>query len=250
MSEPVLTNDWDWNLIGYNVRQGRIMRGYSQEEFATNAGVALSTVYHAEKGMPISRRSLSKICAALDESFDSIRTRKRRLLTNDIDYLLYQGGSSPWTGDLDSRKNVPDDNFQRVQDPQERMRLGRLGLVKVFLSTTNFVMPQGPGLTFIELFDRIDEPINSVIYRDCLITCTAGAARLSINGKVVELGVGDYIGYRSKELDWIEPITPNGSEDLPACLTWIGAVRVGRLPEDISASDRVRRKGRGERQPE
>jgi len=224
--------DSDWRRIGRNVRQARIIRGRSQEDFAAHSRVSVTTLYQVERGQAISQRSLLKICAALGESPGSIRTRDRIILNSDLDCLVFRAAECLWTVELEVRAKVPEDDLRRIQDPRERLRLGRLGLVIAFFSTPNFIMPEGPGVVFIELYRRFADDFNSIIYRDCLLTCTQGRARVMVGETVVEMEEGDVMGARSKDYRWMEPIDPVGADGHPVILTWMGGVRVGSSPGD------------------
>lgn len=233
---------FDWSRIGRNVRQARIIRGHSQEEFATMSGLSITTLYHIEQGRSISRSSLLKVCAALQESLDSIKVRNRIVLTEEDEVRIFRRAQGIWTVELETRAKVPEDDLRRIQDPAERLRLGRLGLVIAFFCTTNFIMPDGPGVAFIELYRHFEDQFNAIIYRDCLLTCTQGRARVGIGDTIVELGEGDVVGYHSKDLSWMEPATPTGQDGHPTILTWTGAVRLGGRPLADTTNKRVRRR--------
>ena len=233
---------YDWSLIGRNVRQARIIRGHSQEDLAQGSGVSVKTVYQVERGVPISQRSLSKLCAFVDLSLDSVRVRNTRVLSEDVDGLVYRRSAAFWMAGVEKRAKVPEDSLQRVQRPEERLRLGRLGLVPMFVSSTTFIMPEGPGVVMIELYGRFEEAFNAIIYRDCLLACVQGRARARIGETTMELDEGDIVGYRSKNMRWMEPA--EGSA-LPVRLTWTGAVRIGTPPGEVKPGARVRRRRKG-----
>jgi len=232
----------DWARIGRNIRQARIIRGHSQEEFAAMAKLSITTLFHIEKGRPISRTSLIKVSAALQESLDSLKLRNRVALADEADCRIFRRSQGLWTVELETRAKVPEDDLRRIQDPSERLRLGRLGLVIGFFCTTNFIMPDGPGVVFIELYRRLQDQFNAIIYRDCLLTCTRGRARVGIGDTVVEMDEGDVVGYHSKDLTWMEPAEPVGQDGLPTILTWTGAVRLGGRPIADTSNKRVRRR--------
>lgn len=229
----------DWSRIGQNVRRMRIGQGISQEELAERAKVSTATIYNVERCASVSHRTLLKICDALNEPLDSLRTRQQSVLAEDQDCVLFRGDSAAWIVFGESRTWVPEDDVMRIQSPEERMRLGRLGFVPLFAHTTNFIMPEGPGLVNLELYSRYPDTFNSTIYRDCLLGCVEGRLRLCIGKTVAELGPTDVVGYRSKDLVWMEPA--EGS-DLPVRLTWTGAIRVGLPVREVSKGERVKRR--------
>lgn len=226
----------DWALIGINVRRARILRGFTQADLAERARVGISTVYHAEQGRPLSRRSFEAICEGLGSLPDHIRARGRRHLTDDLTLLVHRQAEGVWTSQRDLRIKTPDDNLARIQNPEERIRLGRLGLVPQFLCAATFIMPEGPGPLFLELYGRNEGAINQTIYRDCLLMCQEGGLRARVGDEETTLGPGDLLGYRSRDLRWMEPV----GDRLPARLLWIGAVRLGKLPSSFGPGVRVR----------
>ncbi|MBN9500491.1 MAG: hypothetical protein BGO01_07785 [Armatimonadetes bacterium 55-13] len=62
-----------------------------------------------------------------------------------------------------------------------------MGFVAAFCTTNSFIVPNGPGLTFIELYRRFEGPINEGLYRDAVLRCEQGAVRLSAAGRVQNL---------------------------------------------------------------
>jgi len=220
----------DWQAIGEGIRRLRSLRGESQERLARLAGVGVSTVYHAERGKPIRQGSLLKICAVFDVPFEELLRPKQVALSPDVGVVVHRNAANIWIVAVDLRKNVPADDFTRIQNAEERLRLGRLGMVAAFCTTPSFIMPNGPGLTFVELFHRFEGGVNEGLYRECTIRCDQGGLRLCITGKVIELEVGDLVAYFAKDMEWAEPITPTGPTGLPVLFTWSGAVRIGSPP--------------------
>ena len=231
--------EYDWARIGQNARRMRIGQGISQEELAERAGVSLATVYNVERCVPVSRRTLLKVCAGLNEPLDSLRTRNQSVLTEERDYMVFRGENPAWIVFGETRTWVPADDVARIQNPEERMRLGRLGFVPLFAHTTNFIMPEGPGMVKIELYGRYGDTFNATVYRDCLVECVEGRLRSRIGESTVEIGPGDVIGYRTKDLAWMEPVE---GEDLPVRLTWTGAIRVGSPVHEVAHGARVKRR--------
>lgn len=219
----------DWEAIGKGIHRLRILRGESQEKLARLAGIGVSTIYHAEQGQPIRRASLLRICEAFDVPIEEL-LRPKQSLSREKGFLVHRHPESIWIVAVDLRKSIPSDDFARIQNAEERLRLGRLELVAAFCTTSSFIMPNGPGLTFIELFHRFEGGINEGIYREGILRCDAGSVRLGLAGQIVELGAGDMVGYYSEDLKWAEPATPVGPTGFPVLLTWTGAVRYGNAP--------------------
>lgn len=220
----------------------RIGQGISQEELAQRAGVSVVTVYNVERCVPVSRRTLLKVCEGLNEPLDSLRTRSQSILTEERDFMVFRREAAAWIVFGETRTWVPVDDVARIQNADERLRLGRLGFVPLFAHTTNFIMPEGPGMVKIELYGRYADTFNATVYRECVIEGVEGRMRMQAGESIVEIGPGDVIGYRSRELRWIEPVE---GEELPVRLTWTGAVRVGSPVREVGSGERVKRRDRG-----
>ena len=216
----------NWDLVGGNIRQTRALRGLTQRQLAERAGVTLSTVYHAESGRPLMRRTLERICGGLDCPLNVLFEPQKRLLADGVEILVHRSEEALWVAAGERRSKVPEDDVSRIQSPEERLRLGRLGLVPLFLCYLRFIMPEGPGPVHLELYGRFEEALNQTLYRDSVLMCVEGVAHVHVAGRTVALKSGDALGYQSGDLRWMEP---KGTA-LPTRLTWVGAVRHGRLP--------------------
>lgn len=219
----------DWQAIGRNIYKIRTLRGESQEKLAELAGLGISTIYNAEQGKPIGERSLFKICTVFTMPVEEL-LRPQLPLSREEGVAVHRCANSFWIAALDYRANIPSDDYARIQSAEERLRLGRLGFVGAFCTTTSFIMPNGPGLAFIELYRWFDGPINEGLYRECTIRVEQSRLRICVRDKIVELDEGDVVGYYSEELEWAEPAEPIGPTGLPVLFTWTGAVRVGNPP--------------------
>ena len=199
----------------------------SQIELAERAGVSLSTVYHIESGRSTRASSIRKVCEiGLDTApEDLVQTREKQA---SDPYLLYQASSAIWREEQDRRRAIPDDSFTLIQDPAERRRLGRLGLVGSFMNNPNIVMPDGPGTVFLEIYGRREGAVNAGVYRDSKLYCQSGGVRCAVGEHRVELRAGDMIGYTTADLRWIEPLELPVPNEEPSRLLWMGAVRIGK----------------------
>lgn len=218
----------------------RIVKGLTQREVAALSGVALSTIFYIEHGKPVRLSSLVKVCKSLGTTLDDVRRWNYSIRSGDNRTAVHRAASTVWHNPVDWRKRVPADHFERIVDPAERLRLGRLGLVPMFTGYLDLLMPQGPGTTIIELFDRFPASINPNLYREAILHCQSGGARLQIADRVYEIEPGDVVGYASEDLQWIEPTGELPAQE-PTHLIWNGAVRVGKTPNPNRARTAVRK---------
>ena len=77
-----------------------------------------------------------------------------------------------------------------IQDEEERLRLGTVGLVPMFYATPNFVMAQGPGITTLELY-RDYTGFNSLLYEHAIVYCLRGRIKIAIGDEQTFLEEGD-----------------------------------------------------------
>lgn len=214
---------------GGAIRRKRVLLGITQAELAQRAGVTITTLYRAEQGLPLRGSSLEKIAKGLDMTVDDLYEEKPVMDVTAHTYVLHRSTDNGWFAPIDRRRNVPEGNTELVRSPQERRRLGSLGLAPIFICYPNLVMPDGPGATLIEVYGRYPHGINADIYRDCMIHCVRGSIRLQILDEVVELGEGDFVGFVNRNLRWIEPAAPVRASDPTPLALWFGAVRLGRI---------------------
>ena len=246
MSRSAGVERMDWSSIAWEVRGLRMTQGYSQDDLARRSGLAPKTIYRLERGLAVSRGSLLKVCKALEVLPEQLcalpMPPPRPVYGVHHLYGVHRHGESVWFmigGDL--RVRVPEDNFERTQRREERLRLGRQGLVAAFGCSLSFMMPEGPGIVTLELFGRLDGSFNATVYRECVLSCARGGVRVGVGDDIVELVEGEALGYRSKDLRWMEPLVPTDNDGLPTTLTWTGAVRVGNLPGESRKGERVKR---------
>ena len=234
-----LNEEYDWPRIGVNVRRTRIVQGLSQKDLAERAGITAVTLYNLERGMPVRHRTLAKVRAVLGEPLESLRTRDQALLGEEDEHVLFRKETATWLPYGDGRTRVSEDDARRIQHPEERLRLGRLGFVPLFAYLTSFIMPEGPGLVTFELYGRYAGAFNSTIYRDCLIGVSEGRMRVRIGESTLEMEPGDVAGLHSRDLAWMEPAEES---ELPVCFTWTGAVRLGSPVREVGKGERVKRR--------
>jgi transcriptional regulator with XRE-family HTH domain len=224
-------NDLNRERVGENIRGWRTIRGFSQAELASRAGVGITTIYKAELGKPIRIKSLRRIVEiGLEGLLEEIISTPR--LTNpkpdDALFVKHPGAKTVWFVYGDRRRMVPEENQDLIQDVRERIRLGRLGLANLFGWGLDFVMPNGPGMLIYEVHGPTD-PI-SQNYRDAIYFVLRGSVIVRMGGEEVRLDEGESIGCAgtsSVSFDLADPWQPG---QLPPLVQFMGANRVGKMP--------------------
>jgi len=210
----------DWALIARNVRGARKLQGLSQTELARRSGVDLASVYRVEKGDAIRAGTLKKIALGLqviveDFLIDSFRPPQPGTLP------VHREPDARWYAAIDRRHRPPPDNDDRIQDENERRRLGRLGLVPWFMCPPLIIPPNGPGVVLLEIYGGNMERFNAEFYEDGALYVLRGGAIVSVGDKSVELSEGDWVAFKTEDLTMIEALPPHEF----ALAMWIGATR-------------------------
>lgn len=212
--------------LGEALKKLRRQLRLSQSELAIRAGASLSTVYHVERGRPTRESSIRRICTnGLGAIYEEIA--QTRNVGEADELVLYRAHEATWFAASDGRRVIPDDNAERLLDPLERRRLGRLGFVPAFINSPSLAIGGGPSAFFLELHGRFEEEINATIFRNAKVYCQSGAIRCGVGRKTVDLFEGDMIACRCADLHWMEPLNPLSPKDAPSLVLWMGAVKVG-----------------------
>lgn len=228
MAPELKRSELDWSLVSENIRTWRQAENMTQTQLATQAGLAEMTILTAEKGVPVSMRTLRKIALALDLDLLELCVDRRSMPVKVRPYAMHRSANRAW---IAMGAGQPVGRSQRIRSDAgeaERRRLASLGFATAFMHSTEFVMPAGPGMVFMELFARFDGALNAPLYEDAILYCVEGDASVGISGDVVSMSAGDAMGYVTERLEYIEPAP---EQELPIRLIWIGANRVGKIPK-------------------
>jgi transcriptional regulator with XRE-family HTH domain len=228
-TDPLIDRD----LFAHNIQTIRMFTGLTQTELAAKAGISRDTVYQVEHGRCVRLSTLKRICEAISVDFTMTCTVKQtfRFKPSERAYMIHLPEQTVWYEWGDRRRNIPADNLLRIQDCHERSRLGRAGLVPVFISTTSFIMPEGPGNVYLEIYGYYESGINAASYKDGVLHCLRGEVLITIEGETLHLCEGSMVGYNNYIQFGMQPVRPVGPDELPPLLLWIGANRVGRVPK-------------------
>jgi transcriptional regulator with XRE-family HTH domain len=141
---PRITNELDaaeLAVFGENVRTERTLHGWSIERLAQLAELATDTVFRVEKGQPSTKRSRIRICKALQSSYARMLMRPQ---TTGKGFAIHRQSEDWWVVHWGKRQyRHLDDESDRIQEAQERRRLGGLGFVSHFVQMLNCRLPKG-----------------------------------------------------------------------------------------------------------
>jgi len=243
MAVNVTEETLDIALIAFNVRCLRMARNRTQAELAADAKLDVSTLHRLESGRKVHRNSIQKVAEAFGESVSFLNSvLPYGLPTSQRELFVHRQEDLNWFASGDSRKRVPADHQARIQREEERLRLGRLGLVRSFQAYM-VVMPRSPGMSQIEVFARISVGPNPT-YDTFVIACVRGQVVFRMGDQEVALSAGDSVGYSADEEATVEPSAPIGLSDLPPLVWAISANRRGHVPIEFQDRKRVRTRHR------
>jgi transcriptional regulator with XRE-family HTH domain len=215
--------DLDRPLIASNVRRARLNQALSQSELAERAGIDLASVYRVEKGVSTRTATIKKIAKGLDIMFEDLLIKKS-VPDPTLHFAVHRAAVAKWYAAEDRRHRVPLDQEELCQDEAERIRLGRLGLVPLFMCPPTIIPDNGPGIVLLELYEEIVEPFNAAFYEDGAIYVLRGAVSVTIVDVASELAEGDWIAFKTKDLTRMAVLSPHEA----AKVLWIGATRVAK----------------------
>lgn len=211
----------DHGLLSRNLRMARNNQGLSQTELAKRSGVDLASVYRAEKGATVRLTTLRKIAKGLNILFDDLLLEKT-VTGRTVPFAVNRMSDAKWFPVEDRRQRVPKDDPERSQDPTERRRVGKFGLVPVFMCPPTIIPQNGPGIVRYEIYDKTLGSINEAFYEDAALYVIRGGATVSIAGTELQLTSEDWVAFKSKDLEGIAILPPH---ELVVVL-WIGSNRV------------------------
>lgn len=229
----------DMGLIAFNVRCLRMARNKTQAELAKEAKIDVSTLHLLESCRKVHRNTIQKVAGALGETVSFLNSvLPYGLPSSSRELFVHRREDVQWYASVDRRKRVPVDNQERIQREEERLRLGRLGLVASFQAYM-VVMPRSPGMSQVEIFERVQVGLNPT-YDTFVIACMSGGVIFRMGDQVVTLSQGESVGFSADEDATIEPVSPIGLSDYPPLIWAISANRRGHVPIEFQSRMRVR----------
>ena len=219
---------FDRALIARNISHSRRLQGLSQTELARRAGVNLASVYRVEAGHSVHVSTLNKIAVGLDVVFEDILLDKGGP-SEAVSFAIHRAVEAQWFTVEDRRRRLPENRIESYQSPSERSRLGALGFVPFFECPPLIIPPNGPGIVLLECFEMMEGPFNAAFYEDGALYVLEGKASGMVKGNNFELDQGDWIAFKTKELEKFGTAPGHAF----AKLLWIGATRLKRTKKRL-----------------
>lgn len=175
--------------IAARIRTGRLARGLSQLELARNAGVHRTVIARVEAGGACRRSTLRKIALALGVTLTWID----RPFLGPKPYRVDHAGETQWVASNPSyvrRKGI----VPPLHDPEERARLGSLGLANAFIRVLNSDLPGGRiHALVVESYRKEQDAV--AFPGQMFLFVLSGRIRLTLGEDVIEMGEGDTVSY-------------------------------------------------------
>ncbi|MDX2065891.1 MAG: XRE family transcriptional regulator [Fimbriimonadaceae bacterium] len=208
-------------LVGPRLRQLRENRGLTIRELAARADVSKNTILRIEQGLPISEPLLHRICNKLQTILPNL------LLTptdTTVPIRIHRREQDQWRITFRKRrapKAIVD--FDPVDSPEERQRLGALQFVSGFLNTLDCALPQGRlQSAIVDLHGDQDEPGFRHSGEEFVI-CLEGRLRLTLRDETYILHPGDAATFESQYRHRYESDLPVGSPATRMLMVWYEA---------------------------
>jgi transcriptional regulator with XRE-family HTH domain len=219
-------------IVGPRVRQLRVNRGLTIRSLADRVKISKNTVLRLEQGLPIAESALHRIC-------DSLQTVLPNLLEpipseDDIKVKVYRAGSNEHRIAF-RRTSAPKRyvDFEVIDDPAERLRIGSLGFVSGFVETHGSTLPGGRlQAAIMELWGDQEQPGFRHSGEE-FVYCMEGQLRLTVAGEAFLLYPGDSAIFWSRYRHRYESnLPPSAKRVTRMMMVW------NELPEDPSSREK------------
>ncbi len=231
--------EFDRKKFGQNLRKARLSMGFTIRELASLAGISKTSLLHTEQGRDsIHYKTIDKALRALQVSFEDMLNYADRKTDHIVGihhpFIAHHPQHTFWLLSADHRAKRPENTYAMIQDPNERLRLGRLGFVPLFANSPDFLMPHGPGLVELELYGRFESAYNRHLYHHAVMYVISGEVRFEFDEGEVVLAAGGSLGLSTELRFSMEPSRPIGLNEPPARLIWVGANRTGNVQQTFA----------------
>jgi transcriptional regulator with XRE-family HTH domain len=214
LSAP-LPDSLDYARIGQRLRERRLRLGLSTREVAEKAGITRQTLVRLESGHPCTPDTLHRIRAVLRVFVDD-------LIRDDppLDYCVpHRPERAHWTNarsKTEYQKHGIISDPRHEDDPEERMRLGRLGFQPFFTYRFTSELPGGlMNQGMMEIYEETwvdSHPGEEWVY------CLRGTARVRVREQEYVLEEGGAVIFDAREPHQYGPASPIGPNDTPVLL--------------------------------
>ena len=209
----------DWELISRRFRERRKLFGWSIDEVAGKAKVSRDTVMRAEKGRPISDKSLH----ALRSSYALFSAQLISHVPDSEHYSNCTTEQIRWmsaTPRDHKGRRVKNIDYSFVDDPAERKRRATLGYQRFF---TGFIRSElDGGVMSSGIMEIYQLSWTDRHFGEEFVYCLSGEAVITVEGDPCHLKAGDSIVFDALKG---HSYAPKEGSELPAVILFVVATR-------------------------
>ncbi len=197
--------------------------GMSAQELSDLAGVARYTLIRVESGKACTPKTLEKIRRALHLFTDQM-TRPYQ----SGPFAVHRADETRWSvskSKASYQKRVVDDDYQHVNDADERRRLGTLGFQPFFTAILDSETSGGiGGHALMELYKPswVDQH-----FGEEFVYCLRGAVTLVVDGAPCTLQTGDAMSFDATLPHQYLPASLTGPDDAIPLILMVVSLRPG-----------------------
>lgn len=224
----------DLAVFGENVRAERLLRRWSIERLAKLANLAVDTVFRIEKGQPSTKRTRLQLCKALQSSYQRMLMKPRAAGKN---YATHRRQDDWWMVHWRNRAyRHGEDEEDRIQVAEERVRLGNLGFVSHFVKMLNCRL--GKGKLVSGILELYGEGLKSrYLGGEVFVYALVGSSRVVFDEEEFTLQEGEAATIQCSESEfYFAPVEGKGG--LPPTLLYVrldvGPEGAGPLDEELT----------------
>ncbi len=222
-TEYALAHGLDVRLVifGLRIRTLRERRGLSLRDASTAIGIDKNTLLKMEKGEDVRQSVREKVFSYF--GMTPINPLNRPLAVEyGKNYALHTPATSLWYMVKPNIESQTAETTPEIQDPKERLRLGRSGLVSRFYRSFQLRMPEGMlSAGLVELYRRTE--VNQTP-GEVMIYTLRGSVRVIVGDESFVITEGSAGVWNDSVPNYFEPATPVGVNGFPAEFLLIDAV--------------------------
>ncbi len=223
IAERAIADGLDLRLVifGLRVKTLRERRGLSIRDASAEIGIDKNTLMKMERGEDVRQSIREKVFNFY--GMTPINPLARPLAVEyGKHYALHTPATSLWYMVKPNIEGQTAETSPAIQDPKERLRLGRSGLVSRFYRSFQLRMPEGVlSAGLVELYHRTEIhqwPAEVMIY------ALRGSVRVQVGDESFVISEGSAGVWDNSIANYYEPATPIGVNGFPAEFLLIDAV--------------------------
>ncbi len=206
-------------IFGCRIKTLRERKKLSIREASAEMGVDKNTLMKMERGDSVRNDSREKVCRFYGMiPFDPV---KREIAVEyGKHYTLHLPQKSVWYMVRPNYEMFTAETNDAIQDPRERLRLGRIGLVARFYCSMQLRMPRGRlAASQVELYQPTE--IEEFGVGEAMLYVTRGAAKVTVGDESFVVQEGNAAVWDNTVSNCIEPAEPVGVMGYPPTMLFI-----------------------------